>query len=1163
MKRNLFNLVLAVGMAALMFSVSGCSDYDNGFTEKDIEFGKDFESIFGLADPKQDWSMANVVKVNTAVSGSYLEIYSGAPAIATSKLLLSTKLGGSALAFNVVDGTEQVYAIVRDAQGKAVVQGYYDLKDNAVSINDKPVKKKEAKALATRAASNVTKGEVKYLLTVGDTLDLKYYYNNSYWTLEELREWASSNTNLDINNYAPFNSDCVVPDAWDFSEATLNEKTTLVADKDGYYYFEWVDGVVKGGVYTSEELQEKGVQSTTYVVQKGNIIYNSYGNVSIYSSWDSLVEWVKNNSGGPLQYTHNQSKPILNCIEPAHLDFTNATVNEGRAPLKNEVTFFDINLTNLNGVETWAADPWTLSVGAQLFGYGGFFKENIYYFDQQKTSLYGSTSDEQLETLQKIEAGFSVTTKGGEIELPLIYGATGHYDQFGYVYYKDGQDPLRQPHYVLMYNATPQANIYFDGWKDSGGDPVWNMELANWSEEYKTLFDKDPNTKVYGTKYKLAFFGENHDQTATYDFPAGYRIVFFIIKSDAEAGSDTMAGYDVDDCNYSLPELNARLGHLYGNAGSLTHQNDRNPKGAVKAVAWETGGITALGFEDGGRDEDLNDVVFWIDGEFEADQELVKVETTTSNESESWIFACEDLGGSYDYDFNDVVWEVYKEYKTTTTTTTENGVSSSTTTKEFVAGKVRLLAAGGTLPVELYYNETCLGNVHQLFGQQPVGNNLYHQVNVGAQVTTPSVELVIPDLTITATTNINDIKNNFRVKVVGDNGTSHFVAAPDKSSTAPQIILLPGEWEWPRENVAITDAYPEFTDWVQDKSWTDWARTWVTTNTVNRPKGRSANVSGGDSGNTGNEGSGDNAGSDDTNNNEGGNAGSDNLQDPGLHINSSVNLNANQQKQTENITTNSDGALTVTSSDGAVVAVSLNGKQMQLTALKAGTAIIAVQQAATSAFAASEKTMQVTVQASDANLQIDGNINMDKSQGQQNLRFSTNNGNGAVTAVSNNESVVTVTVSGNNVVFTPKAAGSATVTVTQAASGLYNSATKTVKVTVTDNNNNSGGGNAGSDDTGVENLQEPILNVYNMEINGWFAVGGSGTGGFVTNSDGQITLTSSDESIVTVELGVGGDGNPIIKYSGKGIGEATVTIHVAATSVYKEATKVVTVKIYQ
>ena len=960
MKKIVLKYELAFMMAALCFFVASCSDYDNGFTEKDIEFGKDFESIFGKADPKQDWSMANVVKVNTAVSGSYLEIYSGAPAIATSKLLLSTKLGGSALAFNVVDGTEQIYAIVRDAQGKAVVQGYYDLKDNAVSINDKPVKKKEAKALATRAASNVTKGDVVSPgLSAEDpeATETLYYFNGSA---------------------TPY---------------TYNELVELVRVRNNYYY----------------------------------------------------------------------TDPFSNCVvyengRPVGWDFSNATLNTNQVtPVAAKI---EIKLTSLNNVEKWPVDPWVLSVGKELFGYGGYFKESQAYFSNEKLSHYGATPQEQLETMKKIEAGFSITTTGGEINLPYIYGATGIYDQFGYVYYKEGEDPVKQPHYILMENAMPQENIYFNGWQ-SAGTRIFNMLLSGWTGRDDIVITNNysgeewpADTKVYGTKYKLAFFGENHDQTATYNFPAGYHIVFFIISTDASNGQDNKGEYQPASFNYSLPELNARLGHSYGNAGSLTHQNGANPEGAVKAVAWETGGITALGFEDAGGDNDLNDIVLWIEGDFKAEQELVKVETTTSNDSESWIFACEDLGGTFDYDFNDVVWEVYKEYKTTTTTTTENGVSSSTTTKEFVAGKVRLLAAGGTLPVELYYNERSLGDVHQLFGQQPVGVDLYHQVNVGAKVEKTPIELLIPDLTITATTNINDIKNNFKVRVKGEQGNSHFVTAPDMNSTAPQIILLPGDWEWPRENVSITAAYPEFTNWVQDKTWTDWARTWVPANTVNRSK----NSSGG-SGDVNAGGNGNDSGNND--NTGGGNAGSDNLQDPGLNINSSVNLNANQQQLTENITTNSDGTLTVTSSDGSVVAVSLNGKQMQLTALKAGTAIITVQQAATSAFAASEKTMQVTVQASDANLQINGSINMDKSQGQQNLQFSTNNGNGAVTAVSNNESVVTVTVNGNNVVFTPQAAGSATVTVTQAASGLYNSATKTVNVTVTDNNNNSGGGNAG------------------------------------------------------------------------------------------------------
>lgn len=948
-------------MAALCFFVASCSDYDNGFTEKDIEFGKDFESIFGEADPKQDWSMAKLIKVNMAVSGTHLELYSGAPVIATSKLLVSTKLEDSPVTFNVVDGVEQVYAIVKNVKGEIVVQGFYDIKDESVTITDNPTRKKMAKGLYTRAASDVTKGNVVSLNLYADDLE----------SSEEL---------FMFNHNGPY---------------TYDELVQLVMTRDNYYY--------------TAPFKENCV--------------------------------VKDNNNTPVGW-----------------DFTNAVLDSSQVQVVSAK--FSIKLTNLNGVEKWPVDPWVLSVGKELFGYGGYFKESQAYFSEEKKLHYGSTPEEQLETMKKIEAGFSVTTTGGEINLPYIYGATGIYDQFGYVYYKDGEDPLKQPHYILMENAMPQENIYFNGWQ-SAGTKIFNMLLSGWTGRDDIVITNNysgeewpADTKVYGTKYKLAFFGENHDQTATYNFPAGYHIVFFIISTDTSNGQDIKGEYQPASFNYSLPELNARLGHSYGNAGSLTHQKGANPEGAVKAVAWETGGITALGFEDAGGDEDLNDIVLWIEGDFKAEQELVKVETTTSNDSESWIFACEDLGGSFDYDFNDVVWEVYKEYKTTTTTTTENGVSSSTTTKEFVAGKVRLLAAGGTLPVELYYNERSLGDVHQLFGQQPVGVDLYHQVNVGAKVEKTPIELLIPDLTITATTNINDIKNNFKVRVKGEQGNSHFVTAPDMNSTAPQIILLPGDWEWPRENVSITAAYPEFTNWVQDKTWTDWARTWVPANTVNRSKNSSGGSSDVNTGGNGNDsGNNDNTG--------GGNAGNDNLQDPGLNINSSVHLNANQQQQTENITTNSDGTLTVTSSDGAVVAVSLNGKQMQLTALKAGTAIITVQQAATSAFAASEKTMQVTVQASDANLQINGSINMDKSQGQQNLQFSTNNGNGAVTAVSNNESVVTVTVNGNNVVFTPQAAGSATVTVTQAASGLYNSATKTVNVTVTDNNNNSGGGNAG------------------------------------------------------------------------------------------------------
>lgn len=182
MKKTVLRLALFTWLAALAFFVTSCSDYDNGYTEKDIEYGKDFEGIFGNADSKQDWSMAKLVKANVSVSGSSIEIYSGAPVIATSKLLVSTKLGDSSVAFNVVDGIEQVYAVVRNGKGETVVQGFYDIEDGAVNITANPLKKKTARGLYTRAASNVTKGDVVSPgLSAEDpeATETLYYFNGS------------------------------------------------------------------------------------------------------------------------------------------------------------------------------------------------------------------------------------------------------------------------------------------------------------------------------------------------------------------------------------------------------------------------------------------------------------------------------------------------------------------------------------------------------------------------------------------------------------------------------------------------------------------------------------------------------------------------------------------------------------------------------------------------------------------------------------------------------------------------------------------------------------------------------------------------------------------------------------------------------------------------
>ncbi len=804
---------LVLFAVALIFTLAGCSDYDAGYTEKDIDYNNTFSDVFGKADPNQDWSMADNVSATVSVAGATsnatVEIYTLAPAIATSQLLASTALNGSEVKFDVVKGTEQVFAIVRQ-NGTTLAKGYYNISDGIVNINDAPVARKSPmETRTTRAASDVTKGAVV----------------EDFFTINELVS-EETTQQVWVNGSATFNTqylDNVAYTTLTSYYAACKAKAEAEPDQYGKYSYPFN--------YAFADANWTIKSRNSYTLPEGLTI-----DVVVYNeeAWNSYVIATLDGT------TYTKLPGYWINVSAGHY-------SEENVPAVYNTTH--INLTYLNNVEKWAADPWTLALGKQLFGPKTFFMEQEYYYGVHHTfdkkTLYGSTNEEVLSTLNRIEAGFSITTSGGEIEVPFIYGATNIQDQFGYIYYKEGQDPLAQPHYVLMSDGRPQSNLYWNSWGNSD-NAVGEMQLANWNsnDEYnenEPIYGKSADARVYGTKYKLSFFGENHDQTATYTFPAGYKIVFFICPGEVnnQNADGTLNSYNKNNFNYSLPELNKRIQHYYYNYNSPTYQQgDDQTRGAVKATAWTSNGMTFMGFEDGGQDEDLNDIVFWVEGEYTANNNppVVEVETkvTTTTNNQSWIFACEDLGGSFDYDFNDVVWEFVKEYKTVTTSTIEDGKTTLQSVTTFAGGKVRLLAAGGTLPIALYYGDTYLGNIHEKFGQTAEGG-LYTPINVGTRATVEPVEIQLP-FTITQNTSVNDVYQNFRVEVIGTNGQSYYITAPNRNvnHTAPQIILLPGEWNWPREGVAITSAYPNFTNWVQNATWTNWANTWVQSLTTAR-----------------------------------------------------------------------------------------------------------------------------------------------------------------------------------------------------------------------------------------------------------------------------------------------------------------------------------------
>lgn len=522
--------------------------------------------------------------------------------------------------------------------------------------------------------------------------------------------------------------------------------------------------------------------------------YESLAKDMIWWNWTTktVEEWKQVYQGQSVQY-YNPGPFTTESIVTKNADgSTNYTVFDfSNAELKPDAKWVgstkNIEITLLNGVAQEEAVPcWTLGQGYKLFGPGTFFKEYIRYYYNEKMSLYTNG----IEDLKKVEKGFSIVTEGGEIKLPMVYGATQNINQLGYVYYKDGQDPLAQPHYILMNDAQPLNNIYFNSWKGQALEN--NMQLANWSEAEKSLFGKSKDTKMYGTSYKLAFFGENHDQEATYNFPAGYHIVFFIAPYQPHNGTYTENNY-----NYSLPELNKRINHKDGNTDCPTYITEKDQwgntvsaRGAIKAASWTFNGQTFLGFEDGGNDEDLNDIVFWVQGQYKAPEPPITVpdpDPLPEPQSESWIIACEDLGNTDDIDFNDVVFSV------------------SHTAGETTA-KVTPLAAGGVLPSNIYYGGSNLGEIHNLInGAQPNANGQYSMLNTGSKGTPGSA------ITINVPADYSVTNHGFTVKVKDQNES--IVLESAEIGTAPQMLVLPGEWAWPTERTPIGTAFPMFVDW--------------------------------------------------------------------------------------------------------------------------------------------------------------------------------------------------------------------------------------------------------------------------------------------------------------------------------------------------------------
>ena len=156
---------------------------------------------------------------------------------------------------------------------------------------------------------------------------------------------------------------------------------------------------------------------------------------------------------------------------------------------------------------------------------------------------------------------------------------------------------------------------------------------------------------------------------------------------------------------------------------------------------------------------------------------------------------CEDLGNTYDFDFNDLVFDVYYTYKDKTN----------------ITAHITLQAVGGTLPI---YIGTDTADPTKELHYRMLGQASSSPINVAASngVTHSPVSF-----TMSATsTDPNDII--ICVGTAGNEATDKITILPVSgrgSSLAPQKICVPTSTKWLKENQQIEWGYPRFDEWVK------------------------------------------------------------------------------------------------------------------------------------------------------------------------------------------------------------------------------------------------------------------------------------------------------------------------------------------------------------
>lgn len=848
--------------AMLSLGVASCSDYDNGYDAASIKFAQEFRKTFGDIDPEQDWNLAErgTVTVST-MKESEVKIYALTGDEYTIVGDYEGVKGTQVLGFDMVEGTKSIMVTDGVTAEQTVPGGVVTFGNTRFIVHE-----------GTKEGVTVSRFTEKTEINGVEYPAQKTPSENEINTVLAKVPEGGANLNKVTHNFTYVSTGSFVLYPYYWNTSSNNTLGIYYTDAQGNYHE--VD------------------------------IYTANGESSGYSEgYGQKFSWNDQEKQNPNDDNNYYKRPNDWYIED------NTAVNQGVEgkiypylhkngwsdevePSEIETPFIEYYKSGeAIGSVTIKKDIWQT------------FKKNTRYLVEVKARLVNESGAITDQNKGKI------TFKANEGSVIMTNNTASTTSTFNYKGKTEG---------VLYSDMNGRKTMWvFCETKDDGKIHL-SFELegvgCNWfAFNDLKIYDYSQMTTTGTGRTNNFYESEERGKGIRVDIPEGTNFGMYLKKTDNTNGNTSPYTFYSQESKNDYTKVGSGVTVVNGQNVQQPNTNPCYASTFKMPVTQDGDDEMFLGFEDwpniyNNSDFDLNDVVFAFDG----CQPII-----VNEESDKWLLACEDLGGSFDIDYNDVVFAV-----------------------EHISGqnkaKLTPLAAGGTLASYIYFQDPlgnrdkCFGEIHQLFGAEPAKSGDFEIINARRRFekTASTIEFEVDEnwtmaYYTTGESNGINIGNygeavnmgGFEIRTLPSghdapatlditseafSGASKIQPSTlDRGDNVPYILCIPYSykhynynrttpeagtktvcvWAWPTEFTTICNAdgtsgpYRDFAGWVQNKNNnTDWYKNkdyqradaatvdnlFLSVSNMNQAE---INVNNGNSGNSGNGGNGSNGGS--------------------------------------------------------------------------------------------------------------------------------------------------------------------------------------------------------------------------------------------------------------------------------------------------------------